>query len=78
MHFGQVDLFPPADGHIRQTSLIEMCGRSQPPSRTKMSAQALQGYITGLHAIYHPRTKEKLLIGGADDGSVAFWTTEYV
>jgi hypothetical protein len=43
-----------------------------------MSAQALQGYITRLHAIYLPSTKEKLIIGGADDGSIAFWTVECV
>jgi hypothetical protein len=68
---------PLADGHFRQSSLIEMCGKSeQPPSQVKVSAPALQGYIAGLHAVYHSRTKEKLIIGGADDGSIAFWTVE--
>jgi WD repeat-containing protein 7 len=75
---GYFELHPPADGRIRQSSLMEMCGTSQPSPRTKVSAQALQGYITGLHAIYHPLTREKLIIGGADDGSIAFWTVEWV
>ena len=70
-------LFSLADGRIRQSSLIEMCRKSQPSSHTKVSGQPLQGYITHLHAVYPP-TREKLIIGGADDGSIAFWTVECV
>lgn len=66
-----------ADGRIRQSSLIEMCVKSQPSSRTKISTQALRGYITGLHVVYHPLTKEKIIVGGADDGSIAFWTVDH-
>lgn len=73
-----LDLDPLADGRIRQSSLIEMCVKSQPSSRTKISTQALRGYITGLHVVYHPLTKEKIVVGGADDGSIAFWTVECV
>jgi hypothetical protein len=74
--FGYFDL-PLADGRLRQSSLIEMCRKSkQPPSHAKVSGPALQGFITSLHVVYNSRTREKLIIGGADDGSIAFWTVE--
>jgi hypothetical protein len=39
---------------------------------------ALDGSITGLHLVQNGRTKDRLIVGGADDGSVAFWDLEYV
>jgi hypothetical protein len=46
------------------------------PSLPKASDIALGGSITGLHIVVNPQTKEKLIVGGADDGSVAFWRME--
>jgi hypothetical protein len=42
------------------------------------SESALDGSIVGLHLVLNGRTKERLIVGGADDGSVAFWKLEYV
>jgi hypothetical protein len=67
------------DGRIRQTSFMRMCGRlEKSPALKKVSEPALSGYITGLHLVRNSRTKERFIVGGADDGSVAFWTIEYV
>ena len=43
-----------------------------------VSESALDGAITSLHLVQNGRTKERLIVGGADDGSVAFWTLECV
>ncbi|TFK39093.1 hypothetical protein BDQ12DRAFT_683016 [Crucibulum laeve] len=40
----------------------------------KTSNITLPGSITALHTVYNPRTKERLIVGGADDGSIAFWS----
>jgi WD repeat-containing protein 7 len=36
----------------------------------------LSGFVTGLHIVYNDRTKEQFIVGGADDGSIAFWELE--
>lgn len=43
---------------------------------SKESRAALNGYITTLDIVTNPRTKERFIVGGADDGSIAFWTLE--
>ncbi|TRM56951.1 hypothetical protein BD626DRAFT_228313 [Schizophyllum amplum] len=61
------------DGHLCRTTLHDLC-RGAPP---KVSASAaLPGRIAGLHVVRHPRTQEQLIIGGADDGSVALWSAD--
>ncbi|KAG6827291.1 hypothetical protein H0H93_015696, partial [Arthromyces matolae] len=66
-----------ADGHLRRSSLIEMIGNS---SKTASSSDdediALAGFIASLHLVTNERTKEQFIVGGADDGSVAFWTLD--
>jgi len=42
----------------------------------KISDKPLDGYIISLHAVSNFRTNERYIFGGADDGSVAIWTTE--
>jgi hypothetical protein len=67
------------DGRLRQSSLAEMCGDlTRTPSPRKTSDTALDGFVTGLHLVQNGRTKERFIIGGADDGTVAFWTIEHV
>jgi hypothetical protein len=48
------------------------------PSPRKISDIPIDGFITGLHLVQNNRTKERFIVGGGDDGSVAFWTLEYV
>jgi hypothetical protein len=36
----------------------------------------LGGFVVGLHLVSNERTKEKFVVGGADDGSIAFWDLE--
>lgn len=56
-----------------------MCGNlGGRVAQRKTSEAVLGGYVTGLHAVQNTRTKERFLIGGADDGSIAFWTIECV
>ncbi|KAF8984038.1 hypothetical protein BDQ17DRAFT_1260967 [Cyathus striatus] len=67
-----------SDGHVRQFTLAQMCRNSSvilpfASSSKKTSDAPLPGYIIGLHVVHNQRTKEKYLVGGADDGSVAFW-----
>ncbi|KAF9468708.1 hypothetical protein BDZ94DRAFT_1304460 [Collybia nuda] len=66
------------DGRIRQSSFLELCGKVLNTSTiNKVSEPALNGYITGLHVVQNARTKETFIVGGADDGSVAFWTIDH-
>lgn len=43
-------------------------------SAIKTSDSPLDGYLVGLHVIQNFRTREKYIVGGADDGSIAFWS----
>jgi len=42
------------------------------------SETALDGFITFLYSVQNERTKEQFIIGGADDGSISFWSLKYV
>ncbi|KAF8631069.1 hypothetical protein AX15_002671 [Amanita polypyramis BW_CC] len=65
-----------ADGHIRRSSLSQSCSRYEDRlSSVKTSDPCINGKITSLHIIQNPRTKERYIISGASDGSIAFWTT---
>ena len=66
-----------ADGRLRQSSLIQMIADSG-KSSSEDSGLALNGFITSLFVALNERTRERFIIGGADDGSVGFWTLEYV
>jgi hypothetical protein len=47
------------------------------PSPEPVSDMPLNGYVIGLHLVYNERTKEQFIVGGADDGSIAFWELEW-
>ncbi|KAJ7465077.1 hypothetical protein FB451DRAFT_1262556 [Mycena latifolia] len=64
-----------ADGHLRQTSLAELCAAS-PPSLRKASDVAIAGEVSGLHIVQNSRTRERFIVGGGDDGSIAFWASD--
>ncbi|KAJ6624507.1 hypothetical protein B0H10DRAFT_2174467 [Mycena sp. CBHHK59/15] len=63
------------DGYLRQSSLAQMC---MPSSKIpqKSSEVPISGYVTGLHIVRNSRTREQLIVGGGDDGSIAFWATD--
>ncbi|KAG6915621.1 hypothetical protein DXG01_010697 [Tephrocybe rancida] len=67
-----------ADGRLRKSSLIQLIEEpnKRPPSKEAPEI-ALNGFITGLHVVSNGRTKEKFIVGGADDGSMAFWTIDH-
>ncbi|KAF9561801.1 hypothetical protein CPC08DRAFT_688535 [Agrocybe pediades] len=69
-----------SDGYLRQYTLSQM-SRKIVEKKTvtkavsvKTSDAPLSGQILGLHTVQNPRTKEKYIVGGADDGSIAFWS----
>jgi hypothetical protein len=49
-----------------------------PKEPIKISDKALNGYICGFHVVTNFRTGDKFILGGADDGSIAFWTIAFV
>lgn len=67
------------DGRLRQSSFSQLC-QAAPTSSVKQrkSDVPLSGYIMALHVVRNGRTKERYVVGGGDDGSIAFWTSEYV
>jgi hypothetical protein len=69
-----------SDGRIRQFSVAQIATQfNSPPlltsSALKTSDPPRDGSIGGLHLVQNPRTREKYIVGGADDGSIAFWST---
>ncbi|PPR04097.1 hypothetical protein CVT24_010670 [Panaeolus cyanescens] len=68
-----------SDGRLRQHSLRQLLENTAdtPASMTpqRVSNPPLDGYLVGLHVVRNPRTRENLIVGGADDGSVVLWST---
>ncbi|KAK2465293.1 hypothetical protein APHAL10511_002647 [Amanita phalloides] len=65
-----------ADGLIRQSNLSRLCYQfKDKPIPHKTSDSHIDGEITSLHVVQNPRTRERFIISGSDDGSIAFWTT---
>ncbi|PFH54032.1 hypothetical protein AMATHDRAFT_815 [Amanita thiersii Skay4041] len=64
-----------ADGFIRQSSLSHLSNVSEDMiSCMKASDSHLNGNIIFLDTVQNPRTRERYLLSGACDGSIAFWT----
>ncbi|KAJ7776775.1 hypothetical protein DFH07DRAFT_797695 [Mycena maculata] len=63
------------DGRLCQTSVAEISAVS-PATLHKESAATIAGDVTGLHVVQNSRTRERFIVGGADDGSIAFWTAD--
>ncbi|KAF7355313.1 WD-REPEATS-REGION domain-containing protein [Mycena sanguinolenta] len=64
-----------ADGRLCQTSLASMCAAS-PTRLLKTSSAPINGCVAGLHVVQNSRTRERFVVGGGDDGSIAFWSAE--
>lgn len=64
-----------SDGFLRLLSFEQLCQRHDAPGDpARTSDKPLGGYICCLHVVSNFRTREKYILGGADDGSIAFWT----
>ncbi|KAH9922915.1 WD40 repeat-like protein [Fomitopsis serialis] len=61
-----------SDGRLRRSSFLGL-SRKGTDRYTQVSNVPLQGEIVSLHLVDNERTKERLVIGGADDGSMAIW-----
>ncbi|KAI0365315.1 WD40 repeat-like protein [Pilatotrama ljubarskyi] len=61
------------DGHLRRSSLPQSA-----PSSTNFATShlALPGPIVALEHVQNPRTGEHLIVGGADDGTIAIWSLD--
>ncbi len=64
------------DGTIGRSSFPDLVQLNSVPAPGDISDIPLQGYVIGLHVIQNDRTGERLVVGGADDGSVAIWSLE--
>jgi len=64
-----------ADGRIRELPLSKFPSRHEWGSATP-SKPAIPGSIVKLHLTQNARTKEKFVVGGADDGSILFWNLD--
>lgn len=62
------------DGKVAKGSLVHLL---QKQSDITFSDVPLNGYITALCLVSQERTKEALVVCGADDGTVALWKLEY-
>ncbi|TFY53289.1 hypothetical protein EVJ58_g9531 [Rhodofomes roseus] len=61
-----------SDGRLRRSSFLGL-PRKGTGRYTQVSKVPLQGEIVSLHLVDNERTKERLVIGGTDDGSIAIW-----
>ncbi|CCL99455.1 uncharacterized protein FIBRA_01473 [Fibroporia radiculosa] len=66
-----------SDGRLRRSSFAQLSGKSVTPTSLE-SDVPLQGFITSLHIVEDERTREKFIVGGADDGSIAIWSLQQV
>jgi hypothetical protein len=64
------------DGTIGRSSFPDLVQLNSVPSPGDISDIPLKGYVIRLHVIQNDRTGERLVVGGADDGSVAIWSLE--
>ncbi len=65
-----------ADGYIARSSLAQLTRSSGDSSQT--SDVPLPGGVVTVDVVENPRSGERALIGGSDDGTIAMWTYEYV
>lgn len=65
-----------ADGRIRRTTLLG--GAQNSDASAQWSDFALPGAVLALDVVQNHRTGERVLVGGADDGTIAIWALEYV
>lgn len=63
------------DGYIRRSSLLKLCLREEDVF-CKTSKAPLDGMVSYLQDVMNPRTGEQMIVGGSDDGCIAFWTSK--
>ena len=65
----------PGDGYLLQSSLVELArGIVRPEQGQRVSDIPLAGCISSMHVVMNERSGRNVIIGGADDGSVAIWS----
>lgn len=65
-----------SDGTIGRSSFAELVQVNSKLAPEDVSDIPLDGFIVALHIAQNDRTGERLIVGGADDGSVAIWSSE--
>ncbi|KAH9983707.1 hypothetical protein BJV74DRAFT_849553 [Russula compacta] len=65
-----------SDGTIGRSSFANLIQLNSDLAPGDRSDVPLHGCIVGLHIVQNDQTGERLVIGGADDGSVAIWSLE--
>ncbi|KAH9175602.1 quinon protein alcohol dehydrogenase-like superfamily [Lactarius sanguifluus] len=65
-----------SDGTIGRSSFAKLVHLNSKLAPEDISDIPLDGFIVGLHIAQNDRTGERLIVGGADDGSVAIWSLE--
>ncbi|KAH8982187.1 hypothetical protein EDB86DRAFT_2812394 [Lactarius hatsudake] len=65
-----------SDGTIGRSSFAKLVHLNSKLAPEDVSDIPLDGLIVGLHIAQNDRTGERLIVGGADDGSVAIWSLE--
>ena len=65
-----------ADGTVARSSLPEIVRDSSGSSQK--SDIPLPGAVVTMDVVTNSRTGERALVGGADDGTIAIWSLEYV
>ncbi|KDQ62091.1 hypothetical protein JAAARDRAFT_29992 [Jaapia argillacea MUCL 33604] len=63
-----------SDGFIRRSSISQLVQGDIASSPNEASDFPISGRVHTLHAIENERTSDRVIVGGGDDGSVAFWT----
>lgn len=64
------------DGTIGRSSFANLVQLDSHLAPGDISDIPLNGFVVGLHLVQNDRTRERLIVGGADDGSVAIWSLE--
>lgn len=64
------------DGTIGRSSFTKLAQVNSKLAPEDVSDVPLDGIIVSLHISQNDRTGERLIVGGADDGSVAIWSLE--
>ncbi|EIW81457.1 hypothetical protein CONPUDRAFT_124586 [Coniophora puteana RWD-64-598 SS2] len=66
-----------SDGLLRQTSLPRMAiPAADSDTFVKMSDVPMNGAVQSIFVVQHDRTKERFVVGGADDGGLGVWSLD--
>ena len=62
------------DGSVEVSSFTKLSSTHNGTAHEKSTNVSLNGSIASLFMVRNERTDERLLVGGADDGSIAIWS----